>query len=227
MRPYYDQSGVTIYHGDCREILPSLSADALITDPPYGVNLGHHAAATETRGWLAKGAYASYDDTPDNFNMIVIPAIRTALGCVKRGLVFTTATALQSLPPYQAVGGVFLPAGMGRSCWGFQNFAFCALYGTAPALEKGAHPTGLSSTEGAEKVAHPCPKPYGWMTWAVQLASLHGETVIDPFSGSGVTLQAAKNLGRKAIGIEIDERYCEIAAKRLQQEVLPLELAVS
>ena len=120
---------------------------------------------------------------------------------------------------------MFLPSGCGRSCWGFRNFAFCALYGTAPDLQKGAYPTGLSSTEGAEKVAHPCAKPYGWMTWAVSLASLRGETVIDPFCGSGVTLQAAKNLGRKAIGIEIEERYCEISAHRLAQEVLPLDAA--
>jgi site-specific DNA-methyltransferase (adenine-specific) len=224
MKPYYEHAGITIYHGDCRDVLPQIEADVLISDPPYGVNLGHHAAATETRGWLAKGAYESYDDTPENFRVVVVPAIFTALSRVKRGLVFTTGTGLRELPAYDAVGGVFLPAGMGRTCWGFQNHSFCALYGVAPELQKGAKPTGITSTEIADKVAHPCPKPYGWMTWAVQLASLHGETVLDPFAGSGTTLEAAKNLGRKAIGIEIEERYCEIAAKRLQQEVLPLEM---
>jgi site-specific DNA-methyltransferase (adenine-specific) len=220
LTPYYEHAGITIYHGDCRELLPLMRADALITDPPYGVNLGKHAAAKETRGWLAKGAYASYDDTPENFKSIVVPAIASALAVVRRGLVFTTGTGLRELPPYEAVGGVFLPAGMGRTCWGFQNLGLCALYGVAPELHKGARPTGFSSTAGSDKVDHPCPKPYEWMTWAVQLASRQGETV---FMGSGTTLQAAKNLNRTAIGIEIEERYCEIAANRLSQEVLPLE----
>jgi site-specific DNA-methyltransferase (adenine-specific) len=224
MKPYYDHAGITIYHGDCRDVLPNISADALITDPPYGVNLGHHSAATETRGWLAKAAYASYDDTPENFRAIVVPAITLALARVKRGFVFTSGTGLRELPPFAAVGGVFLPAGVGRSCWGFQNFAFCALYGAAPNLHLGAKPTGLRSSESADDVEHPCPKPYGWMTWAVQLASLPGETVLDPFCGSGTTLEACKNLYRRAIGIEIEERYCEIAAQRLQQDVLPLEI---
>jgi DNA modification methylase len=222
VKPYYEKDGVTIYHGDCREVLSSLTGDALVTDPPYGVNLGNHAAANETRGWLAKGRYSSYDDTPENFVSIVVPAIEAALTRVSRGLVFTAATGLRLLPKYDAIGGVFLPAGMGRTKWGFQNFAYCALYGTAPELSKGARPTGITSTESAEKYDHPCPKPYGWMTWAVMLASRPGEVVIDPFMGTGTTLVAAKNLSRKAIGIEIEERYCEIAAKRLGQGVLAL-----
>lgn len=223
MKPYYDHAGIRIYHADCREWLASIPscfrADALITDPPYGVNLGKHAAAKETRGWLAKQSYASYEDTPENFLESVVPAIGRALERVERGLVFTSGTGLRLLPPYSAVGGVFLPAGMGRTCWGFQNFAFCAFYGNAPSLEKGAKPTGVYSTEAAQKVAHPCPKPYGWMTWAVSLASRADEIVLDIFAGSGTTLEACKNLGRRAIGIEIEERYCEIAAKRLSQEV--------
>ncbi|MDD5304003.1 MAG: site-specific DNA-methyltransferase [Elusimicrobia bacterium] len=72
---------------------------------------------------------------------------------------------------------------------------------------------------------HPSPKPECVMRWLVDELSEPGETVLDPFMGSGTTLRAAKDLGRKAIGIEIEERYCEIAAKRLSQQVLPLELA--
>jgi site-specific DNA-methyltransferase (adenine-specific) len=223
MKPYYEHAGITIYHGDCREILPAIQADVLVCDPPYGVDLGVAKDMRAGHG-LAKHAYASYDDTPENFRAIVVPALALALGRVDRALIFTSGTGLQSLPPYDAVGGVFLPAGMGRSCWGFQNHAYCALYGVAPDLHKGAKPTGISSTEAADQVGHPCPKPYGWMTWAVLLTSRPGERVLDPFCGSGTTLQAAKNLGRRAIGMEIEERYCEIAARRLAQEVLPLEV---
>lgn len=227
MKPYYDHAGIRIYHADCREWLASVPAclrvDALITDPPYGVNLGKHAAASETRNFLAKGSYASYDDTPEHFLEIVVPAVSDALSKSTRGLVFASGTGLRLLPPYQALGGVFLPSGKGCTCWGFQNFAFCALYGIAPSLEKGRKPTGISSTVAADKVQHPCPKPYEWMTWAVSLASIPDETVLDIFAGSGTTLEACKNLGRKAIGIEIEEKYCEIAAKRLSQEVFQFE----
>lgn len=220
--PYYQDSACTIYHGDCREIMPTIGADVLITDPPYGVNLGNHAAAKETRGWLAKQGYGLYSDTRDNFLNVVVPAIKDALMKCGRGVVFCSGTGLQDLPRYNALGGVFLPSGMGRTCWGFQNFSFCALYGSAPDLNLGARPTGFSSTETSDDCGHPCPKPIGWMLWAVALASRPVETILDPFMGSGTTLRAAKDLGRKAIGIEIEERYCEIAAKRLQQEVLPL-----
>lgn len=220
MKPYYEESGITIYHADCREVLPTLSADVMVTDPPYGVNLGSHGAANETRGWLAKKGYESYDDTPENFDEIVLPSIKLALSIVTRALVFTSDTGLQKLPSYQAVSAIFLPSGMGRTCWGFQNLAFFALYGKAPHLEKGAKPTAFASTETADKNGHPCPKPLRWITWAVNLTSDVGETILDPFMGSGTTLRAAKDLGRKAIGIEIEEKYCEIAAKRLAQGVL-------
>jgi hypothetical protein len=205
---------------------PCFRLDALITDPPYGVNLGNHYGAQEKRpGRLRKLGYDSYDDTPDNFTAVVVPAIAAAVSITTRGLVFCSGQGLQLLPKYTALGGVFLPAGSGRNVWGFSNFAYAALYGVAPDISKGCRPTGIVSSEICEPSEHPCPKPYGWMTWAVQLASLPDEIVFDPFCGSGMTLQACKNLGRRALGIEISERYCEIAAQRLSQEVLPLEIA--
>lgn len=226
MTPYYSEDGITIYHGDCREVLPSLSADVLVTDPPYGVNLGFHGGANDGRREhvLVKGAYESYVDTPENFDNVVVPAIVMALSMTNRGAVFCAGHMIWRLPVAAAIGGVFLPAACGRTAWGYNSFAHCLLYGSAPDLNKGAKPTGFWSTESSEKVDHPCPKPYPWMAWAVMLASKSNETVIDPFLGSGTTLVAAKNLGRRAVGIEIEERYCEIAAKRLAQRVLPLEM---
>ena len=221
MTPYYNHAGITIYHGDCRDVLPSISADVLITDPPYGVNLGEHVGANETRsGYLAKTGYASYQDTDANLRAIVAPAIVTALSMVKRGVVFCAGSKIGAFPEGSCIGGVYLPAGCGRTAWGFQNLATAIFYGTAPGLEKGAKPTVIRSTAAAAKTGHPCPKPLPWMAWLVMLASLECETIIDPFMGGGTTLRAAKDAGRRAIGIEIEERYCEIAAKQLGQEVL-------
>ena len=77
----------------------------------------------------------------------------------------------------------------------------------------------ISSTAAANANGHPCPKPLKTMKWAVNLGSEPNDTILDPFMGSGTTLRAAKDLGRKAIGIEIEEAYCEIAANRMAQEV--------
>ena len=85
MKPYYDHAGIAIYHADCRDILPALSADVLVTDPPYGVDLGEYNGATGTRsGFMRKTGYASYDDTTDNFESIVLPGIELALSRVSR-----------------------------------------------------------------------------------------------------------------------------------------------
>ena len=221
LTPYYQTPQATIYHGDCRDLLPLLSADVLVTDPPYGVHLGKHHGEEECRkGDLVKSAYASYDDTPENFAEVVLPALRTALAVTDRGVVFAADRMLWDLPRGAAVGGVFLPSACGRGRWGYASMAFVVFYGGAPDLHKGAKATAIRSTERSYVDGHPCPKPLGWMVWAVALASRAGETILDPFMGSGTTLVAAKQLGRRAIGIEMEERYCEIAAKRLAQEVL-------
>jgi site-specific DNA-methyltransferase (adenine-specific) len=221
MKPYYEHAGITIYHGDCREILPGLpKVDAVITDPPYGVNLGMHGAANEKRPqFLAKQAYASYDDTYGNLLNVVIPSIEMALTISDRAAVFCAGTRMWDFPRPKAVGGVYLPAACGRNAWGFSSLAHCMFYGDAPDLHLGSKHIAIRSTDAAEVNGHPCPKPESWMRWLVGLVSRESETVLDPFMGSGTTLVAAKNLGRRAIGIEIDEKYCEIAAKRLSQSV--------
>ena len=222
MKEYYSHAGITIYHGDCREILPHVTADVLVTDPPYGMNLGKHGGVGDGRTReLRRQAYAGYDDTPENYATVVVAAVALSLGMVKRGAVFGLAPSIWMLPPPDALGAVWLPAANGRSPWGFQNLAPIAFYGTAPNLHLGAHNTVMRGNGGVDvSLGHPCPKPLLWMTWLVGLASLPDETVIDPFMGSGTTLVAAKDLGRRAIGIEIEERYCEIAARRLAQETL-------
>ncbi len=225
MTPYYSHAGIDIFHGDCREVLPHVQFDVLVTDPPYGVNLGDHAGAAKCRAGLLRKR-GGYTDTPEHFTATVVPPLTEAIGRAKRSMVFLIPPSMWQLPAPDAIGGVFVAGAVGRNKWGWSNLVHCLLYGTAPGLELGAKATAISKTATAERTGHPVTKPLSWLNWAVSLGSLTTETIIDPFMGSGTTLVAAKNLGRKAIGIEIEERYCEIAAKRLSQEVLPGVVAV-
>lgn len=207
----------TLYLGDCLEILPTLEkVDAVITDPPYGVNLGDHDAASEKRPqFLAKQAYESYEDTEENLKAIVVPAVTMALEKAERGIVFCAGLRVWDFPKATAIGGVYLPAACGRNPWGFASMAHCLFYGKAPDLQKGAKHTAIKSTEASDKNGHPCPKPTGWMVWAIDLATRKLETVLDPFMGSGTTGVACANLGRKFIGIEIEPKYFDIACERI------------
>ena len=224
MKPYYEQDGITIYHGDCRDVLPSLAASVLITDPPYGVNLGKSDQRGGRHG-LAKGSYHVGDDSYEQWKAVVPPAITLSLGLTQgRGVVFT-GKHVTDYPRPEVVGGVYIPAASGRNEWGYTNLIPVFFYGVNPSLHKGSHHTVLRSVEAAEPSVHPCPKPIGWMRWLVNLACVYGDVVLDPFCGSGTTLVAAKQLGYHAIGIDTTELYCEITAKRLAQGALPMEFS--
>lgn len=220
VKPYYDHGGITIYHGSCLEVLKFVCFDVLVTDPPYGVNIG---SSKESRsGLLVKGAYDIYDDTVDNYISAVVPAVTRCLQLArsKRGAVWGFPPTIWNLPPPSSFGGVFNGGGSGRNKFGWSCFQPVWFYGVAPDLNLGAKPTSISDGSVAEKNGHPCPKPIKWMTWLVDLVSKKDEIIFDPFMGSGTTLRAAKDLGRKAIGCDISEKYCEIAARRMSQEIL-------
>ncbi len=220
--PYYDHGGITIYHGDCREILPELGkVDLVLTDPPYGIGLRAdiHKGRPATN-YLHKGSYLSYEDTEENLERIVVPAIIRALSIARRCAIFCAQTHIGKFPQYSALGGIYLPSGCGRTPRGFNNFQPILLYGLSPTIGDGCKPTVFTSTDKATfTTVHPCPKPERWMHFVIKMGSFPNELILDPFMGSGTTLRAAKDLGRRAIGVEIEERYCEIAAKRLGQEV--------
>jgi site-specific DNA-methyltransferase (adenine-specific) len=229
MKPYYEDDAVTIYHGDCREIVPAVSADVLITDPPYGIDL----SATSENGYRgpnnrtkrAQRSVTPYRDEPEIVREMIRSTVPMLLGQVSRGLIFCGPAMLFAYPEPRSIGSVFTPAGAGRGPWGFQCSHPILYYGTDPYLSdgRGGRPNAFRDEQpNREDFAHPCPKPLKWMRWAIDRASRPGETVLDPFMGSGTTLRAAKDLGRKAIGVEIEERYCEIAAQRMGQEVLDL-----
>jgi len=218
MKPYYEHAGITIYHGDCREILPLCDADAWFADPPYGVGLSARVTKHSTR----EGSYTQFDDTPEYVASVVVPVIRQCITSGKPGAVTPGARNLWAYPPSAEIGAVWSPAGAGCSPWGFQTSHPILYYGKCPYLGAGlgSRPTGTVENNATEENGHPCPKPPKLMKWLVARLTLEGQTILDPFMGSGTTLWAAKAIGRNAIGIEIEERYCEIAALRLAQDNL-------
>ena len=217
--PYYQDDLVTIYHGDCLEITEWLDADVMITDPPYGVEFGGKRHKSKTK---KLGGYESYDDTQENHSKVVLPAIQKFVESGRRAMVTPGVANIFRFPEPKHVGAIYYPAGNGRNSWGFNCWQPIFYYGKDPFLSdlKGSRPDSFSSSHTAPKVNHPCPKPIEVMLWFVNRCSREGELIADPFMGSGSTLVAAKSLGRRAIGVEIEEKYCEIAAKRCGQDYL-------
>jgi len=224
MTPYYQDDLVTIYHGDCREWMPD--ADVIVTDPPYGVGLSAKRAKQRGGGVTSRIGSYSFDDTPDYVSTVVVPVIQALRPRVKAMAVTPGTRNMWLYPPADDVGCWYSAAGTGMGRWGFTCMQPILYYGSDPYLRTGAgsrpNSVGQSYPNDANAVAHPCAKPLPFTRWLVGRVSLPGETVMDPFMGSGTTLLAAKGLSCKSIGIEIEERYCEIAAQRCSQEVLGL-----
>ena len=246
--PYYEDESVTIYHGDFREILPGIhQVELVIADPPYGDT----SLSWDSRvdGWLPCVAAALFDAGSlwcfgslrmfmassaefgawslaqdviwekhngssfhaDRFKRVhehVVQFYRGAWGAIYKQPVFTAdATARQvrrkRRPPHT----------------GEINESHYKSTDGGPRLMRSV--IAVRSCHGSAE--HPTQKPLGIVTPLVEYSCPPGGTILDPFMGSGTTLRAAKDLGRKAIGIEIEEKYCEIAAKRMSQEVLPLK----
>ena len=197
----------TLYLGDCLEVLSTLGpVDAVVTDPPYGVGFdGKNTKHTARRG----EGYESGDDAD-----IGPTGTAAALGLASRGLVFPGARLLFRYPEPREVGAVSCPSGAGNGRWGWICSHPILYYGKNPQPQ--ATPNGFTSFDVSPPNGHPCPKPDRWMRWAVKKASLPGETVLDPFMGSGTTGVACANLGRKFIGVEIEPKYFDIACRRIE-----------
>ena len=196
----------TLYHGDCREVLPTLErVDAVVTDPPYGVDF----KGKTTKHNAGRGGYIGGDSD------IGPEIVTTALALADRGVVFPGVRLMFKYPAPYEVGCVYCPSGAGRGRWGFTVVNLMLFYGKGlPHTRQG--PSGFESFELAGEDRHPCPKPVGWMNWAVNKCTLAGQSVLDPFMGSGTTGVACMNLGRQFIGIEIERQYFDIACERIQ-----------
>ena len=222
MQPYYDHAGITIYHGDCREILPHLpKVDLVLTDPPYNVgkDYGQHDDSMTDQDykiWMKNWILCCERLAG---NLVYFPGTRNFLsaGEILADTLFFPRGILgwhkKEFAGDKWTGG---PA----MCWepiiwaSVENCKYfnkiCGTMGRDFLVVNSTHGHGIN---------HPCPKPYKVLAWLVSLFAPQESTILDPFMGSGTTLVAAKNLGRKAIGIEIEEKYCEVAARRLSQEV--------
>ena len=219
--------GQRLILGDCLKVMPLLGRfDAVVTDPPYGV--GYEGSKTKhgENGF----AYNSFIDTPENIEAICVPAIRLAVS-MARSVVFTpgNANAFKYDAP-QSLGAIYYPSGANAGPWGFVCSQPLFYYGKDPYLAKalGSRPNAFASTEAADRtVNHPCPKPLRVMEWLVKRVSLDGETILDPFMGSGTTLVACQRMGRQGTGIELDPDYFAIACKRVDEATRQPDLFVS
>ena len=222
MRPYYEDDAVTIYHGDCREILPTLDrADLVLTDPPYGIDgpMGTLQASAQ----VAINYTTQFRDDESNLRRVVVPAIQ---GLIERtpAVILTPGNRhFASYPQPQSFGAFYYPSTVSVQTFGNLDAQPIFYYGKNPRGERFGVVLSWLVTEKAEEFGHPCTKPIRMWKRLLASVSLPGMSVLDPFMGSGTTLRAAKDLGRKAIGIEIEERYCEIAAQRMSQMVLEFD----
>jgi len=211
MKPYYSEDGCTIYHGDCREILPLLEpVDLVLTDPPYGIGFVHGAEnipnATKFQGVAVIGDDQDFDPSP----WLAFPS------CILWG-----ANHYCMRLPGEGRWLVWDKRD-GYDCYGKDMSDVEIGWMSGPRRADRIHRQlwGGFLREGERETprVHPTQKPVALMKWCLSFAA-EAQLILDPFMGSGTTLRAAKDLGRKAIGIEIEERYCEIAATRLAQKV--------
>lgn len=205
----------TLYLGDASDVIDDLQAvDALITDPPYGIN-GSNGTIGKKRN---KGGYTGlFEDTPEYINNVVVPIISKGLSISIRAAVTPGGKNSGLYPNPNVVGGYVQKASSGLCSWGACTLQPIFFYGRDPRIGKDITPITYYLNEAPPKIDHPCPKPQKSWTWLVHKATLEGETVFDPFMGSGTTGISCVTLGRKFIGVELDEKYFDIACERIQK----------
>lgn len=246
MKPYYQHGGITIYHGDARDVLPELEpVDLVLTDPPY--SSGGMVRSDRTNLTAAKYQRSGIRGLPefsgDNKDQ------RAWTSWMADWMSFVRQSAAPGALCFGFTDWRQLPASTDALQWAgwtwrgivtwhkpsgrrlqgrFASDTEFIVWGS-----NGPMPFDLESSAGPSAVVvcnaprgddreHIAQKPVEVMKHLLAVVP-DAQTILDPFMGSGTTLVAAKDLGRKAIGIEIEERYCSIAARRLEQEVLPLE----
>lgn len=234
MRPYYAEGGVTIYHGDCREIMPEIKGSVIVTDPPYGT--GHYEADVEVltgpmlREWIAAFESIAVFGWPERLVGLCVAA--------------------NAIPDEWVTWWPTNGALRGRNSKLWRESEHVAVFDATPNAANLKRPR---NSETAERMAafrdlsdegarlgdvwreaspglftaphlrlHPNMKPVEVMRRLVVMCSTPQQVVIDPFMGSGTTLRAAMDCGRVVVGIEVNEEHCATAVERLAQSVLDL-----
>ena len=224
MKPYYqdEKAGIVIYHGDSRELWSlGCSADACITDPPYGVSERTERASAgrggPKGGKSGKGKFITANDFPPIYGDST-PFNPWPWVSMKRVVLFGANHYAPKLPPSPTWIVWDKRCGLAEN-----DNADCELAwvkDAGPARIVRHYWNGMTrESEVNEPRVHPTQKPVAVMQWIISRYAEPADIVLDPYLGSGTTLVAAKKLKHRAIGIEIEEKYCEIAAKRLSQEV--------
>jgi site-specific DNA-methyltransferase (adenine-specific) len=213
VQPYYQDDKITLYHGDCIEIDDWLAADVLVTDPPYG--MAFVSSRTTQKRPVANDHNADVRDS----------ALR--LWGAKPAAVFGTWRVDKPKDVQQVLIWDKRGAGPGMgdlsTAFGTSHEEIYLLgHWAKRAARRGSVITTESSPSSlTTKIGHPTPKPVGLME--IIVAAAQPGIIADPFAGSGSTLIAARNLGCRAVGVEIEERYCELIARRLAQGCLDFE----
>jgi site-specific DNA-methyltransferase (adenine-specific) len=250
VKPYYEHNGITLFLGDCREILPTLDAgsiDFIFTDPPYGHKYNDDDDLAARRefalGEKKKGEKPSptrpIANDGDEANELVKFAFReSGRLLVKGGCICCCCGGGGGSDPQFAKWSLWLDEALGFKQavvwdkgglgmgWHYRRNYELVLVGEkagAPCRWYGGHDVGnVVHITGIKpgKTDHPTPKPEELVAFFMRLHTQEGHLVLDPFVGAGTTLRVAKDMGRRAIGIEIDEKWAEVAARRLSQEVM-------
>lgn len=207
--PYYDKKGVTIYHGDCLEVMRRFEDESfglVLTDPPYGIDL----------------KYDIYEDTESNWYDLMDKVLPEIIRLSKMTILPSCKInrlpwIYKNYPPDWLI--CWYKGSTGHASYiGFNDWEPHLVYGR---IRDRLYMHDYFQTKSSPKKGgfnHPCPKPIEWANWLIKRATKDTDTILDPFIGSGTTLVAAKALGRKAVGIDISEKYCELTVERLRKQ---------